>query len=134
MEVTNSNFTALNHPPRQASTGVSQAPSQGEVQQAEEVRDAFTAFVGQTFFSQMIKAMRTSTDKPSYLHGGRGEEIFQGQLDQTPSETMTQASSDDFAGPMFRNQFPHFADILQRHQQTQNGQSSLADLAQLKQR
>lgn len=66
-----------------------------------ELREAFTSFVGQTFYSQLLGSMRKTVDKPAYFHGGRAEEVFQGQLDQTLAEDMTKASADQFTGPMF---------------------------------
>jgi flagellar protein FlgJ len=66
-----------------------------------ELREAFTSFVGQTFYSQLLSSMRKSVDKPAYFHGGRVEEVFQGHLDQTLAEDMTKATADQFAGPMF---------------------------------
>lgn len=79
---------------------------------ALHVREAFTQFVGETFFAQMIKAMRTSTGKPAYFHGGQAEEVFRGQLDQTLAEEMTTASADQVARPMFEHQFPELAKLL----------------------
>jgi hypothetical protein len=72
----------------------------------DELRKQFTQFVGETFYGQMIKAMRSTQGKPAYFHGGRGEEVFRGQLDQALAEQMTKASADKFAGPMFERQFP----------------------------
>jgi Rod binding domain-containing protein len=66
-----------------------------------ELREQFDQFVGETFYSQMLSAMRDSLGKPAYFHGGRAEEIFQGQLDQVLAEQMTKASADTFTGPMF---------------------------------
>ena len=66
-----------------------------------KLREAFDSFVGQTFFSQMISSMRKTVGKSAYFHGGRAEEIFQGQLDQILSERMTEVSADQFTGPMF---------------------------------
>ncbi len=71
-----------------------------EVEQTE-LREAFDSFVGQTFYGQMLKAMRQSVEKPAYFHGGRAEEVFQGQLDQMLAEEMTEASAEQFTGPMF---------------------------------
>ena len=65
------------------------------------LREAFTQFVGETFYSQLLGAMRSTVDKPAYFHGGRGEEVFQGQLDQVLAQNMTEATADRFAGPMF---------------------------------
>jgi Rod binding domain-containing protein len=75
----------------------------------EELRQQFTQFVGETFYGQMIKSMRSTVGKPAYFHGGRGEEVFQGQLDQQFAEHMTAATAEDFAEPMFEQQFPHLA-------------------------
>ncbi len=66
-----------------------------------ELKDAFQDFVGQTFFSQMLSAMRKTVDKPAYLHGGRTEEVFQAQLDQIIGEKLSDASAESFTGPMF---------------------------------
>ena len=66
-----------------------------------EVRKAFDQFVGEAFYGQLLGAMRKTVDKPAYFYGGRAEEIFQGQLDQTMAEQMTEASASTFTGPMF---------------------------------
>jgi hypothetical protein len=92
----------------------------------EEVRRQFTQFVGEAFFGQMIKAMRATTGKPAYFHGGRGEEVFQGQLDQKLAEHLTEASADCFAEPMFARQFPKLAVQLKS--------SNLSELTQLQRR
>ena len=69
--------------------------------QPEELRDAFGDFVGNTFYGQLIASMRKTVDKPAYFHGGRGEEVFQGQLDQMLAEKLSDATQEQFAGPMF---------------------------------
>jgi len=66
-----------------------------------ELREAFDQFVGQTFYSQLLAAMRQTVGKPAYFHGGRSEEVFQGQLDQLLSERLSEASAETFTGPMF---------------------------------
>lgn len=65
-----------------------------------ELREAFNAFVGQTFFGQLLKAMRKTVGKPAYFHGGRAEEIFREQLDQVLAEKLTEASGEKFSEPM----------------------------------
>ena len=55
----------------------------------------------EVFDQQMLGAMRKTVEKPAYFHGGRAEEIFQGQLDQVLSEKMSAASAAQFTGPMF---------------------------------
>lgn len=76
----------------------------------EEVKQHFTQFVGETFYGQMFKAMRSTVGKAAYFNGGRAEEMFQGQLDQTMSEQMTKRTASKFVEPMFERQFPNFAD------------------------
>lgn len=75
-----------------------------------ELRERFTQFAGEAFFGQMIKAMRATTGKPAYFHGGRAEEVFQSQLDQKLAEHLTEASAETFAQPLFERQFPHLAE------------------------
>jgi Rod binding domain-containing protein len=88
---------------QQASDAAStlQAGSAADKVKSSKTREAFDQFVGETFFGQMIKAMRSTVDKPAYFHGGRGEEVFQTQLDQMFAEEMTKASAHSFTGPMF---------------------------------
>src|SRR5688500_16591557 len=100
----------------------STAPQPASTESAE-LRQQFTQFVGEVFFGQMIKAMRATTGKPAYFHGGRGEEVFQGQLDQKLAEHLTEASAARFAEPMFERQFPRLAERGQ--------QSDFNELAQL---
>ncbi|MCA9247287.1 MAG: rod-binding protein [Planctomycetales bacterium] len=109
---------------------------QAATKDAEEVRDAFVSFFGETFFSQMLKAMRSSVGKPAYFHGGRAEEVFQSQLDQTLTEEMTEASADKLGEPLFANQFPHLAQILSEAKDLQQGDIavSLNDLNGLRRR
>src|SRR5262245_65469317 len=82
---------------------------------SSEMREAFDSFVGETFYSQMIKSMHKLHSKPAYFHGGRAEEAFQSQLDQTWAEQMTKATAHSFTGPMLdqfwmvRAQLLHFA-------------------------
>lgn len=66
-----------------------------------ELRETFTQFVGETFFTELIKSMRSSLGKPAYFHGGRAEEVFQGQLDQMLSERFAETAADEIANPMY---------------------------------
>ena len=66
-----------------------------------ELKEAFSDFVGQTFFGQLIASMRKTVDKPAYFHGGRAEEVFQGQLDQMLAERVSDVSREQFAEPMY---------------------------------
>lgn len=46
----------------------------------ERLREATGRMIGSMFFGTMLKAMRESSLKAKYGHGGRGEEIFGAQL------------------------------------------------------
>lgn len=76
-------------------------PSPAADADRSELRTAFDSFVGEVFYGQLLKAMRETTGKPAYFHGGRGEEVFREQLDQTLAQEMTQAGAHSFTGPMF---------------------------------
>jgi len=107
---------------------------EGGVENARQVRDAFTSFVGQTFFSQMIGAMRTSVGKPAYFHGGQAEEIFRGQLDQQLAEKMAETTRARFGGPMFAHQFPQLAQKLATDETTATPRIDASGLDRLSRR
>ncbi len=100
-----SNFVATQNS-HQAATeqaileGQSLASTRGQ-QSEGELKKAFQDFVGQTFYSEMLKAFRATQKESAYFHGGRAEEIFQGQLDQVLTEKLSESSADKFADPMF---------------------------------
>jgi hypothetical protein len=49
----------------------------------------------------MLGAMRDTVGKPAYMYGGRGEEVFQKQLDQLMAEKLSDATASTFTGPMY---------------------------------
>lgn len=104
-----SSILPVTMPPQQLSAARTLDGAAATNATSDELRLRFTQFVGETFFGHMIKAMRSTVGKPAYFHGGRGEEVFRGQLDQALAEQMTAASAERFAEPMFRHQFPHLA-------------------------
>ncbi len=59
--------------------------------QNPQLRKAFDAFVGETFFGQLLHSMRKTVGKPAYFNGGRAEEIFQQQLDQVLAQKSQRA-------------------------------------------
>ena len=66
-----------------------------------ELREAFTDFVGQTFYGELMKQMRATLHKPAFFHGGMGEDIFQQQLDQIMVERMSDTSARTLSDPMY---------------------------------
>ncbi|MCA9158512.1 MAG: rod-binding protein [Planctomycetales bacterium] len=68
---------------------------------SDDLKEAFQDFVGQTFFGEMIKSFRTTQQPSKYFHGGRAEEIFQGQFDQVLTEKLSDASAEKISDPMY---------------------------------
>lgn len=85
-------------------------PLDGNTNDSARLRETFTQFVGETFYGQMIKSLRSTVGKPAYFHGGRAEEVFQGQLNQALAEHLTEATADRFTEPLLRQQFPHLVE------------------------
>ncbi len=79
-----------------------QTDAKDETAEDKRFRDVLQQVVGQTFFGQMLKAMRATQEKNPYFDGGRAEEIFQGQLDQIITEKMSKASGQSLSDPMYR--------------------------------
>lgn len=66
-----------------------------------QVREAFDQFVGETFYGQMLKSLRSTTKKPAYFNGGRAEEVFTGQLDQVMAQKISHVKAQQISQPMF---------------------------------
>jgi Rod binding domain-containing protein len=66
-----------------------------------QLREVFNQFIGETFYGQMLKAMRQTVPEPAYFHGGRAEEAFQGQLDQVLAQKMSESTASSFTQAMF---------------------------------
>lgn len=103
-----------------------------QVQGARDLQQAYRDFVGKTFYGQMLKAMRSTQEKPAYFHGGQTEEVFRSQLDQQLADHMTEATASTFADPMFRLQFPRQAALLAAEEN--QAASNLGDLTGLRRR
>jgi Rod binding domain-containing protein len=124
MELSATNAAALSQlpivvPPRGILVDAKTHAVGSKPQDAGELRERFTQFVGEAFFGQMIKAMRSTAGKPAYFHGGRAEEVFQGQLDQQFAQHLTEASAARFAEPMFDRQFPRLKEKTQSNDLSQ---------------
>lgn len=52
----------------------------GKSKEAADFRKQIGEFVGNIFYGTLIKQMQESSFKTKYFSGGRGEEVFQGQL------------------------------------------------------
>ncbi len=51
-----------------------------------DLRETVDRVIGSVFFAPLLRSMRNSTLKGTIGHGGRGEEVFQAQLDQVFAE------------------------------------------------
>jgi hypothetical protein len=76
-------------------------PEADPVAQQAELKEKFQEFVGQTFFTELIKSLRTSQQGAAYFNGGQAEKVFQGQFDQMMSEHLSEASAQSISDPMF---------------------------------
>jgi Rod binding domain-containing protein len=70
-------------------------------QNDSRLRKAFDNFVGETFFTEMLKSMRNTVGTSTLINGGSAEKIFQQQLDQIMAQKMAETSADKFTGPMY---------------------------------
>ena len=85
-------------------TAASAKPVAPSAKQADNptLRKAFDEFVGETFYGQMLKAMRKTQGEVAYFGGGQAEEIFTQQLDQSLTKKMTHIGADKLSGPMYK--------------------------------
>lgn len=80
---------------------VSEDAARTEPAKGGELKEAFEDFVGQTFFSEMMKSLRSTQQDAAYMNGGRAEKIFQGQLDQMLTDELSDATAEQVAEPMY---------------------------------
>lgn len=71
-----------------------------------QVKEKFQEFVAGTFYTQMLKALHKTHDKPAYFHGGQTEEIFQSHLDQQVATDLAKNNGAAFSDSLF-NAFLH---------------------------
>lgn len=71
--------------------GTDHAAAGGPDAAATQLRATAGMLVGRVFFGTLLQAMRESGLRGKYGHGGRGEEVFRGQLDGVLAERMGQS-------------------------------------------
>lgn len=103
------------------------APTAEQVAKAEEVQQAFSDFFGKTFYGQLMKSMRQTVGEPAYFHGGRAEEVFRGQLDQTIADHLSESQGAGLSNAAFQQQFPQHADVLRRDEEAEAVQNQTLD-------
>lgn len=66
-----------------------------------QLRTTVDEMVGVTFFGQMLKAAHNSKLKGKYGHGGRGEEVFQGQMDLELARSMGRGMKNELSDAIY---------------------------------
>lgn len=66
------------------------------------LRSVIDEAIGTTFFEPLLKTAHNSVLKGKYGHGGRGEEVFQGQLDVELSRCMGRGIKTDLGEALYR--------------------------------
>ncbi len=97
-----------------SSLGTINKPSHEAVSKAQQTKQAYSSWVGETFYSQMLSSMRSTVGKPAYFHGGQAEEKFRAQLDMQLAQSLAESTGDRFAEPMFEQAFPQEAEVLKQ--------------------
>lgn len=72
-------MNAMNVIASQANSSVQDIAAQHK-QRLQELRGMVDEAVGVTFFGQMLKMAQNNPFKADYMQGGRGEQVFRGQL------------------------------------------------------
>lgn len=85
------------------------SPTQSVAHQRKlnELRGMVDEAVGVTFFGEMLKIARNNPYKAEFAHGGRGEEIFRGQLDMELARRVGQATQTGISEAIYRDLAGH---------------------------
>jgi hypothetical protein len=78
------------------------AASKGAVD-VEKLRTQVGEFVGNAFYGTLLKEMHEGGFKSKYFDGGRGEDVFQGQLNQEYVRKIARAGKDPVATQLFES-------------------------------
>ncbi len=85
--------------PAQSAAGSPALPRETD----EAIREHIGEFVGNVFYGTLIREMQASKLKGEYFHGGRGEEVFQGQLGMEIAQRLGRAPGDPIAEHMYES-------------------------------
>ena len=90
--------------------------SQGPAPARSALRRVANEVVGQVFYGTLLRQLRSSSLKGKYGHGGRGEEVFQAQLDQFLAERAGGVGRIDLADALVKR-FERRACLVEKHKQ-----------------
>ena len=83
-------------------TRQAQPPNLSTKQGSAKVEEKFNDFVAGTFYKTMLASLRkTAKNDHPLIHGGRAEEIFRAQLDQTIAERLAVSHGRQMSGKMY---------------------------------
>ena len=94
------------------------APSQAVKADLNRLRETIGKVVGSVFYGTLLRTMRNSAIKGPFGHGGRGEEVFSGQLHGLFAEQMGVAERRGLPEAIFK--------MLERQQRVISERSSMA--------
>jgi hypothetical protein len=107
-------------PPLSLTTSRLPAPSLASETQEAKVREKFNEFVAGTFYRTLLTEMRKSLHpEKALMYGGRAEEIFRAQLDQTLAERLAASHGESFSGKLYEQ--------FSRNRHANAAESPLAD-------
>lgn len=86
----------------------------GRDEAIDELRDTVNKVVGTVFYEPLLRSTRNSSLRADIGHGGRGEEVFQGQLDQILAERVGLASG----GSLSQSLVDRFARAARAHHES----------------
>jgi len=69
----------------------------------ERMRKKVGEFVGSVFYGTLLRQIQDSKLKGEYMHGGRGEEVFRGQLNQELAKRMGTAPNDPITERLYES-------------------------------
>ena len=73
--------------------------------QADSMRDRVGEVVGQIFYGTLLREMQASKLKGRFGHGGRGEEVFQGQLGMELAMRIGRSGNNAIADRLYEDWF-----------------------------
>lgn len=98
-----------------ASAQLSNARQVNKPLDQQSAPELYQQFVGETFFQQMFKAMRSSLGETAYMSGGQAEKMFQTQLDAELAAQMAQTHGEMFVSPALKANASLFPQSPQVH-------------------
>lgn len=78
-------------------TAANSRPAPGK----DATQEAFQAFVGETFYGMMLKALRSTSGETAYLNGGQAEEMFRNQMDQHVAERLSETHGEQLSKQLY---------------------------------